>query len=182
MSEDIDLSQFHQAFFDEAKEHLTAMEELLLALDMDDPDDEELNAIFRAAHSIKGSAGTFGFLKVQDVTHVLESILDRIRNGTTAITNERTDLFLEAGDILKDLIDAHEEEEDIDEESANSIIERLQADLDSEVGGASKPAPASESAGESIAPGGFGMFEDDAEPLANGGSATSFSFGASAIT
>ena len=169
MSDEIDLSQFHQAFFEEAQEHLVSMEELLLALDMEDPDSEELNAIFRAAHSIKGSAGTFGFLKVQDVTHVLESILDRIRNGTTEITNERTDLFLEAGDILKDLIDAHEAEEEIDEESANSIIERLQSDLDKETGASTSVEP-EESDDESMSSGDFGMFEDDDDDLANGGS------------
>jgi two-component system chemotaxis sensor kinase CheA len=156
MSEDIDLSQFHQAFFEEAKEHLVAMEELLLALDTENPDDEELNAIFRAAHSIKGSAGTFGFMKVQDVTHILESILDRIRNKKTDIDSERIDLFLEAGDILKDLIDSHENEEDIDEESANGIMARLDENLQIEI------AKDSGGKAESVAPASnFGFFTDD---------------------
>jgi two-component system chemotaxis sensor kinase CheA len=176
MSDDIDLSQFHQAFFEEAQEHLATMEELLMSLDLEDPDDEEIAAIFRSAHSIKGSAGTFGFLKVQDVTHVLESILDRVRNGTSDITSERSDLFLEAGDILKDLIECHEEGEDIDEESADSIIERLTADLKELEGGdsSSKVETKSEDTGDlannGSAPGDFGMFGDDPEPLANNGS------------
>lgn len=154
MSDEVDLSQFHQAFFEEAKEHLVAMEELLLALDTESPDDEELNAIFRAAHSIKGSAGTFGFMKVQDVTHILESILDRIRNKKTEINSERIDLFLETGDILKDLIDAHENEEDIDEESANNIMGRLDVNLQAEI---AKDSGSSEAAAPSS---NFGLFDD----------------------
>ena len=58
----LDISQFHQVFFEEAQEHLSSMESLLLELDLQDPDPEQLNAIFRAAHSIKGSSGTFGYV------------------------------------------------------------------------------------------------------------------------
>ena len=171
MSEDIDLTQFHQAFFEEAKEHLVAMEELLLALDTENPDDEELNAIFRAAHSIKGSAGTFGFMKVQDVTHILESILDRIRNKKTDIDSERIDLFLEAGDILKDLIDSHENEVDIDVESANGIMARLDENLQIEI--------AKDSGGktESTAPSSnFGFFADDEESSTPEKTSSNFGF------
>ena len=75
----IDMSQFYQVFFEESQEHLDSMESLLLGLDLADPDAEELNAIFRAAHSIKGSAGTFGFTDLAEVTHVLENLLDRLR-------------------------------------------------------------------------------------------------------
>ena len=77
----IDMSQFYQVFFEESQEHLDSMESLLLGLDIEDPDAEQLNAIFRAAHSIKGSAGTFGFTDLAEVTHVLENLLDRIRKG-----------------------------------------------------------------------------------------------------
>jgi two-component system chemotaxis sensor kinase CheA len=80
----IDLSQFYQVFFEESQEHLDSMEALLLDLDLDAPDAEQLNAIFRAAHSIKGSAGTFGFTDLAEVTHVLENLLDRIRKGELA--------------------------------------------------------------------------------------------------
>ncbi len=75
----IDMTQFYQVFFEESAEHLAAMEALLLELDLANPDSEQLNAIFRAAHSIKGSAGTFGFTDLADTTHILESLLDRIR-------------------------------------------------------------------------------------------------------
>ena len=57
----IDIAQFHAVFFDESQEHLDDMEQLLMELDVDDPDLEQLNSIFRAAHSIKGGSGIFGF-------------------------------------------------------------------------------------------------------------------------
>ncbi len=82
----IDMSQFYQVFFDEADELLAEMEKLLLALDVNAPDSEDLNAIFRSAHSIKGGAATFGFTDITEVTHVLESLLDRIRKGEMALT------------------------------------------------------------------------------------------------
>jgi two-component system chemotaxis sensor kinase CheA len=62
LSAGIDLSQFYQVFFEEAGENLETMEQMLLNLDVDNADDEELNAIFRCAHSVKGGAATFGFL------------------------------------------------------------------------------------------------------------------------
>jgi len=104
----IDMSQFYQVFFDESAEHLASMESLLLAFDPDQPDADQLNAIFRAAHSIKGGSGTFGFTDMADVTHILETLLDRIRKNEIAITREMVDTFLQAGDVLRGLLDAHQ--------------------------------------------------------------------------
>ena len=112
----IDMSQFYQVFFEESQEHLDSMESLLLGLDIDDPDAEQLNAIFRAAHSIKGSAGTFGFTDLAEVTHVLENLLDRIRKGELALRPEMIDAFLDAGDILKELLAAHRGDGEADQE------------------------------------------------------------------
>ena len=103
----IDMSQFYQVFFEESQEHLASMETLLLELDIRNPDAEQLNAIFRAAHSIKGSAGTFGFTDLAEVTHILENLLDRIRKGELALRPEMIDAFLDAGDVLKELLEAH---------------------------------------------------------------------------
>src|SRR5690606_41545982 len=91
-----DMSQFYQVFFAEAAEHLESMESLLLALDHERPDAEQLNAVFRAAHSIKGSAGTFGFADMADLTHVLEGLLDRLRRGALGLSEELVDACLEA--------------------------------------------------------------------------------------
>lgn len=105
----IDMSQFYQVFFDEAAEHLTEMESLLLELDVDAADKEMLNAIFRAAHSIKGGAGTFGFTDMARVTHVLETLLDRLRKQELQPTTDMVDAFLDAGDVLKAQLAAHQE-------------------------------------------------------------------------
>jgi two-component system chemotaxis sensor kinase CheA len=79
MSAGIDLSQFFQVFFEEAGENLGTMEQMLLELDVSAADDEELNAIFRCAHSIKGGAATFGFSDVAELTHQMETLLDKLR-------------------------------------------------------------------------------------------------------
>ncbi|MBV5308771.1 chemotaxis protein CheW, partial [Chromatium okenii] len=105
----IDMTRFYQVFFDEAGEHLATMEDLLLELNVNAPDLETLNAIFRAAHSIKGGAGTFGFHDMAEVTHVLETLLDCLRKEELQPTIEMVDTFLRAGDVLKAQLAAHQE-------------------------------------------------------------------------
>ncbi len=77
----VDLTQFHQVFYEESYEGLDAMEQGLLEMNIDDPDEEIINTIFRSAHSIKGGSGTFGFMQVANFTHVLETLLDEVRSG-----------------------------------------------------------------------------------------------------
>src|SRR4030067_828524 len=103
----VDMSQFYEVFFEEAAEHLASMESLLLKLDINAPDPDEWNAVFGAAHSIKGGSGTFGFTDMTGVTHTLENLLDKIRKGELALRQEMIDVFLEAGDVLKGQLDAH---------------------------------------------------------------------------
>ncbi|MBI5429285.1 MAG: chemotaxis protein CheW [Nitrosomonadales bacterium] len=122
----IDMSQFYQVFFEESAEHLASMESLLLAVDPDAPDPDQLNAIFRAAHSIKGGSGTFGFNDMAEVTHVLETLLDRIRKNEIAITHEMVDAFLQAGDVLRGLLDAHQNGTVADEAASLEIRARLE--------------------------------------------------------
>ena len=110
----IDMSQFYQAFFDEAEELLAEAEHLLLALDLDNPDSEDLNAIFRAAHSIKGGAATFGMTDMAEITHVLENLLDKIRKNEMALTGEHVDTFLEAKDVLNSQLEGHRSGADVD--------------------------------------------------------------------
>jgi chemotaxis protein histidine kinase CheA len=99
----LDLSQFFGAFFEEAEELLVDMERLLLDLDVSNPSSDDLNAIFRCAHSIKGGAATFGFTHMTELTHVAESILDRARTGTLQLREDMVDAFLETKDVLKSL-------------------------------------------------------------------------------
>lgn len=121
----VDMSQFYQVFFEEAGEHLGNMESLLLNLDIESPEQEDLNAIFRAAHSIKGGSATFGFTDIAGVTHILESLLDRIRNGELALQKDMVDVFLKAGDVLKDQLAAHQAGEESDTETARNVCEEL---------------------------------------------------------
>ncbi|HZV55134.1 MAG TPA: chemotaxis protein CheW [Rhodocyclaceae bacterium] len=145
----IDLSQFYQVFFEETGEHLAGMESLLLGLDLADPDNEQLNAIFRAAHSIKGSAGTFGFKDMAEVTHVLENLLDRIRKNELALREEMIDAFLDAGDVLRTMLAAHKGEGEVDPAAVEETCTRLRA----LTGGAAVPATANvEPAAEPVAP------------------------------
>ncbi len=121
----IDLSQFYQVFFDETAEHLANMEGLLLALDVQAPSLEELNAVFRAAHSIKGGSGTFGFSDMTEVTHVLETLLDRLRQEELPLTAEMVDAFLAAGDVLSAQLRHHRGGEAADAGQVSAVCERL---------------------------------------------------------
>ncbi|AOJ58773.1 chemotaxis protein CheW [Burkholderia thailandensis] len=124
----IDLSQFSDVFFEEAEEHLRAMETLLLACDVSNPDAEDLNAIFRAAHSIKGGAGAFGFVELTGVTHVLETLLDRIRKKELPLRAAMVDAFLRATDLLAVMLAAYRSAEALPEQSIEETkrsLERL---------------------------------------------------------
>jgi two-component system chemotaxis sensor kinase CheA len=123
----IDISQFFQVFFDETEELLAEMEKLLLAIDVSAPDAEDLNAIFRAAHSIKGGAGTFGLNDLTEVTHVLESLLDGIRQRRVALTGEHVDAFLGAKDVLKMLLDGHRVHAPVDQDAVAGTLMLLQS-------------------------------------------------------
>jgi two-component system chemotaxis sensor kinase CheA len=123
----IDMSQFFQVFFDETEELLAEMEKLLLAIDVAAPDIEDLNAIFRAAHSIKGGAGTFGLNDLTEVTHVLESLLDAIRKGEMALTSEHVDAFLAAKDILKMQLDGYRLQTPVDQDMVGDVRMLLQS-------------------------------------------------------
>ncbi|WP_398459997.1 Hpt domain-containing protein [Sodalis praecaptivus] len=121
----MDLSAFYQTFFDEADELLADMEQHLLQLDPQVPDSEQLNAIFRAAHSIKGGAGTFGFSALQETTHLLENLLDEARRGEMSLNTDSVDLFLKTKDIMQDQLDAYKMAQQPDEESYRYICEAL---------------------------------------------------------
>jgi two-component system, chemotaxis family, sensor kinase CheA len=104
----IDLSQFYQVFFEEAGENLDLMEQKLLELDVDAADDEEMNAIFRCAHSVKGGAATFGFSDVAALTHQMETLLDKLRRHELDPTSAMVDVLLAAGDALKAQLAVHQ--------------------------------------------------------------------------
>ena len=137
LSAGIDLSQFFQVFFEEAGENLENMERMLLAIDVQAADDEALNAIFRCAHSVKGGAATFGFTDVAELTHQMETLLDKLRRHELQPTTEMVDVLLQSGDALKAQLARHQGNgaDPIDTGELLAIIRRL-------VDGQGAPAPA----------------------------------------
>ncbi|MFT0851125.1 chemotaxis protein CheA [Achromobacter sp. F4_2707] len=142
MSAGVDLSQFFDTFFDEADELLTDMEQLLLNLDVDNPDIDQLNGIFRAAHSIKGGAGTFGcFGMLADTTHLLENLLDYIRRDEMVLRKDMIDLFLETKDVLMDQVAAYRNQQEPSQEAYDRICAQLRALAEERHGGGQAAAP-----------------------------------------
>ncbi len=104
----IDLTQFYQVFFEEAGENLDRMEQQLLEIDITAADDEELNSIFRCAHSVKGGAATFGFSDVAELTHQMETLLDKLRRHELEPTAPMVDVLLQSGDALRSQLARHQ--------------------------------------------------------------------------
>ncbi len=132
----IDMAQFHQIFFEESFEGLDIMESGLLNLDMGDVDAETINTIFRAAHSIKGGSGTFGFSAIADFTHAMETLLDEMRDGRRKVTQPAINVLLGSVDCLREMLTAIQDEKTLDQEK---VTEHKKA-LDTELNGADKTA------------------------------------------
>ncbi len=128
----IDVSKFNQTFFDESLEGLEAMESGLLELEADTGDNEAINTIFRAAHSIKGGAGTLGFTAMADFTHHLETLLDRRRSGRGDVTQETIDVLLNSVDCLREMMSSAMTGEDVDLERVSQVEAELQQLVDSD--------------------------------------------------
>ncbi|AMV44102.1 chemotaxis protein CheA [Paraburkholderia caribensis] len=141
----LDITQFYQTFFDEADELLAQMEQLLLNLDVGHPDPEDLAAIFRAAHSIKGGAATFGFTALTETTHILESLLDRARNNEIVLRKDMIDTFLETKDVLSGQLADYRASAEPDAAVAAAIcakLEQLHKESSGAAPAAAAPAPA----------------------------------------
>ncbi len=143
----MDITDFYDTFFEEADELLADMERYLLELDVEAPDTEQLNAIFRAAHSIKGGAGTFGFEVLQRTTHLFENLLDHTRKGELVLRRDIVDTFLETKDMLSDQLDAYRNGDEPDQEAFERICQTLQRIALEEIGqnlegGSAAAAPA----------------------------------------
>lgn len=176
----INMAEFHQVFFEESHEHLENMEQLLIALDIQSPDPEELNTIFRAAHSIKGGSGIFGFTALTSVTHVMENLLDKIRKGTFELSSGVIDLLLKTVDTLSHILSLYRQEAPIDWQQVEFAKNQLVAALNGESFSAASPkdfptpviqaittnSNQLEEARSNQAPEedmGFGFFEEDVE-------------------
>ena len=155
----VDMNQFHTVFFEESQEHLQTMEELLLNISTDDPDAEELNSIFRAAHSIKGGSGIFGFDALTGLTHVMETILDKARNHELDLTTDIVDVLLATTDTLGAILQAYQDESEINWEQIEEGKAALEGILstEGETTGVPEQTPAAETAEDDDS---FGFFDD----------------------
>ena len=139
----IDLQRFHATWFEESREGLDEMEAGLLALEAGERGADLVDSIFRAAHSIKGGAGTFGFTTVAGLTHVLETLLDQVRSGERAIDAAGIDAMLGSVDVLRALLDEAQHERPADQAQVRAAMQRLEA-LPGAPGGSSAGADARE--------------------------------------
>jgi two-component system, chemotaxis family, sensor kinase CheA len=136
----IDLRQFHQVFFEEAGENLERMEQLLLEIDLVSADDETLNSIFRCAHSVKGGAATFGFNDVAELTHQMETLLDKLRRHEIEPTAAMVDVLLQSGDALKAQLALHQSGGEGDAVDTRDLLASFRAMVAGEAP-AAPPAP-----------------------------------------
>ena len=125
----IDMAQFHQVFFEESFEGLAVMETGLMDLEPGDADSEVINGIFRAAHSIKGGSGTFGFKAIADFTHVMETLLDEMREGRRDVTRDNADILLRAVDCLREMLEAVQAGDEADEQRVQEHQQELEQEL-----------------------------------------------------
>src|ERR1700753_339448 len=137
----IDLTQFHDAFYEESGEAIGQMENALLRLGSGSPEPELIKTIFRVAHSIKGCAATFGFAEITSSTHTLETLLDELRSNRILVTPGLSDLLLRSVDLMRDMLRAQQVKEPIDMQR----VADLQFDL--ELAAAQKRAPGAAPAG-----------------------------------
>ncbi len=142
-----DLTQFYQVFFEEAGENLASMEQLLLGLDVDAPEDETLHAIFRCAHSIKGGAATFGFEDLAALTHTMETLLDKLRRHEMNPAAAMVDTLLQAGDALQAMLQRRQ-----DGDATPVDVNGIAAQLGAFVNGTPVPAPAAQAVASAPAP------------------------------
>ena len=127
-----DLQRFKETYITECFELLEDMEEKLLGLDQDNPDDEDLNAIFRCAHSIKGGSGAFGFNRITSFTHILEELLDAMREGELAPTREVIDALLASVDIVRQMVVAAQAGTEAPDNIEDEVAKQLKDVLGSE--------------------------------------------------
>ncbi len=149
--DNFDLSQFYQIFFEEAGENLDLMEQMLLNMDLVTANDEDLNGIFRCAHSVKGGAATFGFSDVAELTHQMESLLDKLRRHELDPNSAMVDVLLESADISRVLLARHQTSDTSDPPSTVDLVRRI-SELAAGGGVPAATVPAPSAAPAPIAP------------------------------
>ncbi len=121
----MDVSQYLEIFIDETKEHLQSLNDQLLILETEPENVETINEIFRAAHSLKGMAGTMGFKRMQRLTHDMENVFSEIRNGNMKVTADLVDVLFKGLDALEAYLSNIQESADEGTEDYEDIISQL---------------------------------------------------------
>jgi two-component system chemotaxis sensor kinase CheA len=138
----IDLTQFHDAFFEESFEALDSMESALLKLDIGAPEPELINTIFRVAHSIKGGSATFGFSDIASFTHSCETLLDELRSGGMQVSLEISDVLLKTVDVMRAMLRSTQSKQPMDMQKVSDIQFDVELMIAQKNAAPAKPAPA----------------------------------------
>lgn len=128
----MDVSQYLEIFIDETQEHLQDLSQHLMVLEEEPENADTINEIFRAAHSLKGMAGTMGYKRMQHLTHIMENVFSEIRNGKMTVTSDLVDILFDCLDALQAYLDNIQQTADEGTEDNEPIIARLNAFLESE--------------------------------------------------
>lgn len=156
----LDMEQLRKMFYEECRENLEVLEDVLLNLDVTSLDEESINTIFRAAHSIKGGAATFNLFDISEFTHSVEAYLDLVRNNEKELTAETVDLLLKSGDCIQSMLEGHEQGSEVD----TALQKEVSAQLHELLGEASvEPEPHNEELSEQT------TNSDDSQPDTAGG-------------
>lgn len=137
----MDVSQYLEVFIEEAKEHLQALNEHLLILEKEPENENTINEIFRAAHSLKGMAGTMGYKRMQRLTHDMENVFQEIRSGKMKVRPELTDCLFEGLDALQEYVDNIINTQDEGSNDNQPLIDALARELDIGLNGDAAAAP-----------------------------------------
>ncbi len=155
----MDLDQFYDIFFEESREHIDELEKLVLAADCDAPDPVAIQAIFRAAHSLKGESAALDFSEITAFTHVLETFLDQVRSGEMRLTPTRVDLVMQSVDLIRAMVDAREARTPLPKESGAFLRGALQSHIDDPASGDAGATPDPEESAGRRRSAGSGMDE-----------------------
>lgn len=161
----MDVSQYLEIFLDESNEHLQTLSDQLIILEKEPDNSDTINEIFRAAHSLKGMAGTMGYKRMQNLTHDMENVFSEVRNGNMEVNSNLVDVLFQCLDALETYVDNIRETQDEGTDDNEPIIKALNAFIASEGKGNAAPAAKKEEA--SVATASAAPADDKDMPLAD---------------
>ena len=147
----MDTAQYLGVFLDEAKEHLQTLNDSIMQLEQEPDSEDCINEIFRAAHSMKGMAGTMGYKRMQDLTHHIEDVFSDVRNGALKVDSNMVDILFQSLDAVQAYVDNITETQDEGTEENEHLIKAL-SDIRAGKGGAAASDDAPAEGGDAAAP------------------------------